>query len=75
MVITTVEPALLADGAASDDLEDVTHRCVQSGTMIVLPRRPHSLVTCQFLHSRQRLKARNQTAALLPIPVVEKLGS
>jgi hypothetical protein len=75
MVITTVEPALLADGAASDDLEDVTHRCVQSGTMIVLRRRPHSLVTCQFLHSRQRLKARNQTAALLPIPVVEKLGS
>jgi hypothetical protein len=35
MVITTVEPALLADGAASDDLEDVTRCCVQCGTMTV----------------------------------------
>jgi hypothetical protein len=35
MVITTVEPALLADGAASDDLEDVTHFCVQCGTTII----------------------------------------
>jgi hypothetical protein len=35
MVITTVEPALLADGAASDDLEDVTHCCVQCGTTII----------------------------------------
>ena len=35
MVITAVEPALLADGAASHDLEDVTHRCVQCGTTII----------------------------------------
>jgi hypothetical protein len=35
MVITAVEPALLADGNASNDLEDVTHRCVQCGTTII----------------------------------------
>jgi len=35
MVITTVEPALLANGAASNDLEDVTHCCVQCGTTII----------------------------------------
>jgi hypothetical protein len=35
MVITTVEPALLADGAASNDLEDVTHCCAQCGTTII----------------------------------------
>jgi hypothetical protein len=35
MVITTVEPALLADGAASNDLEEVTHCCVQCGTTII----------------------------------------
>jgi hypothetical protein len=35
MVITTVEPVLLADGAASSDLEDVTHCCVQCGTTII----------------------------------------
>jgi hypothetical protein len=28
---------------------------------------PHSLVTCQFLHSRQRFKARNQPIGLSPI--------
>jgi hypothetical protein len=31
MVITAVEPALLADGATSN----VTHRCVQCGTTII----------------------------------------
>jgi len=36
MVITIVEPALLADGASSDDLEDVTHCCGQCGTTIIL---------------------------------------
>jgi hypothetical protein len=80
MVITTVEPALLADGAASDDLEDVTRCCVQCGTIRgnvddAGERGDGADMTCQFLHSRQRLKARNQTVALLPIPVVEKLGS
>jgi hypothetical protein len=35
MVITTVEPTLLADGAASDKLEDVTHCCAQCGTTII----------------------------------------
>jgi hypothetical protein len=35
MVITAVEPTLLADGAASKDLEEVTHGCVQCGTTII----------------------------------------
>jgi hypothetical protein len=35
MVITAVEPTLLADGAASKDLEEVTHGCAQCGTTIV----------------------------------------
>ena len=34
MVITTVEPAWLDSGARSDDLEDVTHTCVQCGAML-----------------------------------------
>jgi hypothetical protein len=35
MAITAVEPALLTDGATSNDLEDGTHRCVQCGTTII----------------------------------------
>jgi hypothetical protein len=35
MVIATIEPALLAHGTASNDLEDVTHRCMQCGTTII----------------------------------------
>jgi predicted RNA-binding Zn-ribbon protein involved in translation (DUF1610 family) len=34
MVITAVEPALLANGADDDDLQDVTHSCVQCGTAL-----------------------------------------
>jgi hypothetical protein len=32
MMITAVAPALYPNGAASNDLEDVTHTCVQCGT-------------------------------------------
>jgi predicted RNA-binding Zn-ribbon protein involved in translation (DUF1610 family) len=32
MVITAVEPALFADGATANDLQDVTHSCEQCGT-------------------------------------------
>jgi hypothetical protein len=37
MVITAVEPALLADRAASSDLEDITHCCAQCGMTITRP--------------------------------------
>ena len=33
--ITAVAPARLASGAASNDLEDVTHTCVQCGTVLI----------------------------------------
>jgi DNA-directed RNA polymerase subunit RPC12/RpoP len=41
MVIAAVEPALLANGATSNDLQDITHRCVQCGTTLI--RRIRSL--------------------------------
>jgi hypothetical protein len=34
MVISAVEPAQLADGGASGDLQDVTHSCEQCGTTL-----------------------------------------
>jgi hypothetical protein len=34
MVVAAVEPARLANGAASNDLEDITHGCVQCGTRL-----------------------------------------
>jgi ferredoxin-like protein FixX len=42
MAITAVAPARLANGAASNDLEDVTHGCVQCGTTLIRTRRPFS---------------------------------
>jgi predicted RNA-binding Zn-ribbon protein involved in translation (DUF1610 family) len=42
MVITALAPARLANGAASNDLEDVTHGCVQCGTTLIRTRRPFS---------------------------------
>jgi hypothetical protein len=38
MAITSVAPALYDDGAASNDLEDVTHTCVQCGTTLISTR-------------------------------------
>jgi hypothetical protein len=38
MAITSVAPALYDDGAVSNDLEDVTHTCVQCGTMLISTR-------------------------------------
>jgi predicted RNA-binding Zn-ribbon protein involved in translation (DUF1610 family) len=38
MAITAVAPALYDDGAASNDLEDVTHTCVQCGTTLISTR-------------------------------------
>jgi predicted RNA-binding Zn-ribbon protein involved in translation (DUF1610 family) len=35
MTITAVAPARLANGAISNDLEDVTHTCVQCGTVLI----------------------------------------
>jgi predicted RNA-binding Zn-ribbon protein involved in translation (DUF1610 family) len=34
MAFAAVEPARLADGAASNDLDDVNHGCVQCGTTL-----------------------------------------
>jgi hypothetical protein len=38
LAITAVAPAPLGNGAASNDLEDVTHTCVQCGTMMISTR-------------------------------------
>jgi hypothetical protein len=38
MAITAVAPAQYANGAESDDLEDVTHACVQCGTTLISTR-------------------------------------
>jgi len=40
MVITGVVPALLANGAESNDLDEVTHSCVQCGTALTRTIRP-----------------------------------
>jgi trehalose-phosphatase len=42
MAITAVAPALYANGAASNDLEDVTHTCLQCGTTQISTRRSFS---------------------------------
>jgi hypothetical protein len=34
MVVTAVTPARFANGIESNDLEDVTHGCVQCGTTL-----------------------------------------
>jgi hypothetical protein len=40
MVITAVEPALFANGATANDLQDVTHGCEQCGTELTRTIRP-----------------------------------
>jgi hypothetical protein len=42
MEITGIAPALYANGTASNDLEDITHGCVQCGTTLISTRRPFS---------------------------------
>jgi hypothetical protein len=42
MEITAVAPARFDNGAESNDLEDVTHGCVQCGTMLIRTVRPLS---------------------------------
>jgi hypothetical protein len=39
MAVTSVAPARDNDGAESNDLEDVTHGCVQCGTTLISTRR------------------------------------
>jgi hypothetical protein len=39
MAVTSVAPARDDDGAESNDLEDVTHGCVQCGTTLISTRR------------------------------------
>jgi phage terminase large subunit GpA-like protein len=42
MEITAVAPARFDNGAESNDLEDVTHGCVQCGTTLIRTVRPLS---------------------------------
>jgi hypothetical protein len=35
MVITDVAPARLPNGAASNDLEDLTHGCIKCGSQVI----------------------------------------
>jgi hypothetical protein len=42
MVLAAIQPARLANGAASNDLEDITHRCAQCGTMLIRTMRSPS---------------------------------
>jgi transcription elongation factor Elf1 len=42
MAISGVAPARLGNGAESNDLEDVTHSCVQCGTTLTRTIRPLS---------------------------------
>jgi hypothetical protein len=39
MAITSIAPAPYPNGAESNDLEDVTHGCVQCGTTLISTRR------------------------------------
>jgi hypothetical protein len=39
MAVTSVAPARDDDGAESNDLEDITHGCVQCGTTLISMRR------------------------------------
>jgi len=42
MAITAVTPARFAGSVGSNDLEDITHSCVQCGTTLTRTVRPHS---------------------------------
>jgi hypothetical protein len=42
MEITAIAPARYPNGAASNDLEDITHTCVQCGATLTRTRRPFS---------------------------------
>jgi hypothetical protein len=50
MAITSVAPALYADGAETNDLEDITHTCVQCGTTLISTRRPPSADSHAIAH-------------------------
>ena len=45
MVVTAVTPLRVADGVESDDLEDVTHSCVQCGATLIRTVRHFSVDT------------------------------
>ncbi len=62
MAITDVSPARLANGAESNDLEDVTHTCVQCGTTLTRTIRPlpgdaHTLAGADFKVSHPEANA------------------
>jgi len=43
MAITAVAPARFAGSVGSNDLEDITHGCVQCGTTLTRTVRPHNV--------------------------------
>jgi hypothetical protein len=43
MMFASVEPARLGSGAASNDLEDITHSCVHCGTTLIRTMRSLSV--------------------------------
>ena len=45
MEITAVTPARYPNGAGSNDLEDITHTCVQCGATLTSTRQPTSTPT------------------------------
>jgi hypothetical protein len=50
LAITAIAPARLGNSAASNNLEDVTHTCVQCGMVLVSTRRPFSDVIDPIEH-------------------------
>jgi hypothetical protein len=44
MIFACIQPARLAGGAASNDLEDITHRCEECGTTLTRTMRSPSAV-------------------------------
>jgi hypothetical protein len=43
LVFAAIEPARLANGAASNDLQDITHSCAECGTINTRTMRSHRL--------------------------------
>jgi hypothetical protein len=50
MEITAIAPARLANGGASNDLEDINHNCVRCGTTLIRTRWPFSDDTDTLAH-------------------------
>jgi hypothetical protein len=57
MAITASAPALYQNGAGSNDLEDITHACVQCGMTLISTRRrtdPHVIYETKAFGENRR---------------------